>query len=146
MSSGDTRLYPGEPPPRRPRGIQLDRSAAGAPATSVLGPGLAYRLFAGALRRLVAAVPVALFGYVQYAYFLQDRRLSHFFKPYRALGPLYFLANQSPADDWIGYALLAVAVPCLLVVVVWPRRWTMLLAIVVALAWVFPGCIEDRNM
>jgi hypothetical protein len=95
---------------------------------------------------LVAAVPVALFGYVQYSYYLHDRRFSHFFTPYRALGPLYFLANQSPEDDWVGYALLAVAVPCLLAVVIWPRRWTMLIAIAAALAWVFPGCIEDRHM
>jgi uncharacterized protein (TIGR03067 family) len=38
------------------------------------------------------------------------------------------LRNASPADDWIGYALLAVAVPCLLSVVLWPNRRTALAA------------------
>jgi hypothetical protein len=145
MSTGDTRFHAGGPPDP-PQGIQLDAPASSSPTASATAPGLARRLLAGALRRLVAAVPVALFGYVQYAYFLKDRRLNRFFTPYRALGPLYFLANQSPEDDWVGYALLAVAVPCLLAVVIWPRRWTMLIAIAVALAWVFPGCIEDRHM
>jgi hypothetical protein len=105
-------------PPDRPQGIQLDAPASRSPTASATAPGLARRLLAGALRRLVAAVPVALFGYVQYSYFLKDRRLNRFFTPYRALGPLYFLANQSPEDDWVGYALLAVAVPCLLAVVI----------------------------
>ncbi len=141
MAGGDTRFSPGEPP-RRPRGIQLEPPAGGPPAALAPRPGLGYRLFAGALRRLVAAVPVGLFAYVQYAWFLEDRRLRGWFEPYKVLGPLYFLANNNPADDWIGYALLAFAAPCLLAVVVRPRRWTALVAVAAGLAWVVPGCVD----
>ncbi len=135
----------GSPPASRPvgpGGIQLEPPAGGPPAALAPRPGLGYRLFVGALRRLIAAVPVGLFAYVQYAWFLEDRRLRGWFEPYKVLGPLYFLANNNPADDWIGYALLAIAAPCLLAVVVWPTRWTALLAVAAGLAWVVPGCVD----
>ena len=63
-------------------------------------------------------------------------------RPNWVLGPLYFLANASPADDWIGYSLLAVAVPCLLSVVVWPNRWTAMVSSLTAWAWVLPVTVK----
>ena len=61
------------------------------------------------------------------------------------MGPLYFLVNASMADDWIGYALLAVVGVFFLMFVVWPRKWTALLVCLVALCWVIPGCIDESS-
>jgi hypothetical protein len=93
------------------------------------------------LPRLLAAVPVALFGYVQYVWFLGARSTSYA-EPNWVLGPLYFLANSPGADDWIGYVLLAVAVPCLLSVVCWPTRWTALIASFTGWAWIIPATVK----
>ncbi len=98
-------------------------------------------LFAMGLR-LLAAVPIALFANAQYRWYLRELRPGGKPSPNWVLGPLYFLVNTSPADDWIGYALLAVAVPCLLSVVVWPNRWTALVASLTAWAWVIPGTVK----
>jgi hypothetical protein len=93
--------------------------------------------------RLLAAFGVGLFAHAQYVWYVHERSawLGNP-EPNWALGPLYFLVNASPADDWIGYALLAVAVPCLLSVVVWPNRWTALVASLTAWAWVIPATVK----
>jgi hypothetical protein len=60
-----------------------------------------------------------------------------------ALGPLYFfLDGTSGAHDWIGIALLAVALPCLVAVVIRPNRWTALVASLTAWAWVIPATLK----
>jgi hypothetical protein len=84
-------------------------------------------------------VPVGLFAFVQYRRYLLEMQFRHAPEPYWTIGPLYFLANADPSDDWVGYALLAVAAPCLLAVVIWPGRRTALLASLTALAWVVSG-------
>jgi hypothetical protein len=63
-------------------------------------------------------------------------------EPSAVLGPLWYLVNVDESDDWIGHALLAVVVPCILSVVVWPSRWTAVLALLTVLVWVIPGCME----
>jgi hypothetical protein len=119
---------------------------AGTPAVNYLRshrrPLIVNRFSSVVFPRLIAAMPVGLFAYVQYQWFVHDRRIHSGIEPDMVLGPLYFLANLSPADDWIGYLLLAGAVPCLLAVVVRPRRWTAVLACVTGLAWIVPGCIK----
>jgi hypothetical protein len=138
--NGDTRFYAGEPT----RGAVV---YAGQPAGAdrpESGPHeeAGRRLLVGASRRLFAAILVGIFGYVQYVRYLRSGEFLQWCEPDWVLGPLYFLANTSPADDWIGYALLAVAVLSLLAVVVWPNRWTALVASLTALAWVAPGYIQ----
>jgi hypothetical protein len=96
------------------------------------------RLTIEVCRRLFAAFPVGLFAFVQYRWYWYDQRYGNF-EPNWVLGPFYFLVNASGNDDWIGYALLAVFVPCLLGFVIWPGRWTALVASLTALAWVSPG-------
>src|SRR5262249_35801961 len=131
---GDTRFYAGEPP----RGSGVYSGHPPGTDRPVSGPqeGTGRRLLVGAGRRLFAAILVGTFGFVQHARYLDSKALLDRYEPDWVLGPLYFLANASPADDWIGYALLAVAVPCLLAFVVWPNRWTALVASLTALAWV----------
>jgi hypothetical protein len=117
------------PPPPAPECRPGKRMQVGFPLTT------AYRL--------LAALGVGLFAHGQYVWYQHARSgwFSHP-EPSWALGPLYFLLNASPADDWIGYALLAVAVPCLLSVVVRPNRWTALVASLTAWAWVIPGTVK----
>jgi hypothetical protein len=122
-------------------GWHLGPASKGAAA----GSGIAARLLAGFDRRLPALSLVGFFAYGQYEWYRQESQLPHWSYRSRALGPLYFLANASPTDDWIGFALLAVAVPCLLGVVIWPARWTAAVAIVTALAWVVPGLVETMT-
>jgi hypothetical protein len=135
--SRDTHFSPGEPP-RHPQGIQLGPQASG-PQDPVPRPGLGYRLFVGAVRRLGAAVPVGLFAFAQYGQYQREMEFRNAPEPFWTIGPLYFLTNADPSDDWIAYVLLVLAAPCLLAVVVWPGRWTALLASLTALAWVVSG-------
>jgi hypothetical protein len=93
----------------------------------------------GAVLWLVAAVGIGLFGYEQYAWY--DREFSKP-EPNWVLGPLYFLAVASPEHEWIGYALLAIAIPCLLAVLRWPNRWTALLSSYTVVVWLLPGTIK----
>jgi hypothetical protein len=84
-------------------------------------------------------VPVGVFALAQAGWYARARET---LEPNWVPGPLYFLVSVSSADDWIGHALLAVAVPSLLSVVVRPCRWTALVASMTARAWVLPGTVR----
>jgi hypothetical protein len=105
---------------------------------------IADRIVIGIALRLLAAIPLGLFAWAQYRWYgwYPFGRQYSSSRPNWVLGPLYFLANASPADDWIGYSLLAVAVPCLLSVVVWPNRWTAMVSSLTAWAWVLPVTVK----
>jgi hypothetical protein len=119
-----------------------DRPTGPRLPVAVVSPRLV-RLAVGTGQRLLAALAVAGFGYHEYyrwwwAWFLRGK-----YDPPASLGPLYFLANASQSDDWIGYALLAAAACCLLPFVIWPRPWTVLLAAATVLAWNSPRIAYD---
>jgi hypothetical protein len=137
MNTDETGFFAGKPP--HDNGFY-----AGEPRKSrvlvSLPPSLIVRLAVGTARRLVAGLAVAVFCYIQCRPWWQAWYLRYKYDPPWSLGPIYFLVNASTADDWIGYTLLAVVVVCFLAFVVWPTRWTALLACLVALCWVVPGC------
>lgn len=139
--AADTRFFAGDPP--RPVGVyagEPPKSEAESPAAK---EEILDRFFLAIGLRLLAAVPVGLFANAQYRWYLHERwQWPGNPAPNWVLGPLYFLVNTSPADDWIGYALLAIAVPCILSVVVWPSRWTALVASLTAWAWVIPATVK----
>jgi hypothetical protein len=89
--------------------------------------------------RLLALLLVSLFAGVQTIWWLDGRRYREWWEPTRVLGPLYFLANKSAEDDWLGIVLLVVLVPCILAFVLWPTRFTTVLACLAILASVGPG-------
>jgi hypothetical protein len=101
--------------------------------------GIDRRRVLQAANRLLALVLVGLFAFAQFGWY--SRALSGA-EPNLVLGPLYFLVNASSADDWIGYALLTVTVPCSLAVVFRQNRWTALAASLTAWAWVLPGTMK----
>src|ERR1700722_3881434 len=84
-------------------------------------------------QRIVAFVMVCLFFAVQYVWWQDAWRYRFWFEPSPVFGPLYFLANKSPDDDWLGIVLLVILVPCILAVAVWPTRLTAILAVVAVL-------------
>lgn len=106
--------------------------ANGSPAAG-RGPRLGHRL--------LALLLVSAFAAVQYHWWLDGRRYREWWAPTPVLGPLYFLANGTAEDDWLGGLLLAVLVPCVLAFPVWPTRLTALLASLAILAWVGPGIL-----
>jgi hypothetical protein len=134
--AGDTRFFAGE----SYYAIRADRGSPYPPdLTRFEWPdGIDRRLVLKAANRFLAVVLVGLFALVQLGWYL--RALSG--EPNWVLGPLYFLVNASSADDWIGYALLTVTVPCLLSVVFRQNRWTALAASLTAWAWVIPGTVK----
>jgi hypothetical protein len=104
-------------------------------------------LVARVIHHLFAASVIALFGLLQcveYVYYRRAMRVG-INNPSLVLGPLYFLTNQSPTDDWIGYGLLALALPCLLAVVVWPTRKTAWIATLTVWAWLMPAAIDTLS-
>jgi hypothetical protein len=121
-------FFPGDPATP-----SAEMASHGLKRTDVPLPGLT--------NRILAATLLALFAYFQWRWFIRGPNLGRF-EPEWILGPLYFLHNPSRAQDWIGYALLTVAVPCLLSVVIWPNRWTALVASLTAWGWVLPGTVE----
>lgn len=131
----DTRFFAGEPP--RVTGVY----AGEAPHPVAPRGEVDWAVLAATGRRLLALIPIGMFANTQYAWYLRETKIGEHV-PHRVLGPLYYFVTTSPADDWIGYALLAVAVPCILSVVVWPNRWTALVASLTVLAWVAPGAVE----
>jgi hypothetical protein len=139
-AAGDTRFFAGEPPATPAASVESFQSPAPQPGAS---DEVQVAFVMGVNLRLLAAVPIWVFAKAQYGWYLRER--SHWLgnpEPNWVLGPLYFLTNTSPADDWIGYVLLAVAVPCILSVLVWPNRWTALVASLTAWAWVIPGTVK----
>jgi hypothetical protein len=64
MNNDDFRFYAGEPPPSE--GIQVGPRAGVRQASPALRGGLLYRLFLAIMLRLVAAIPVSLFAFMQY--------------------------------------------------------------------------------
>jgi hypothetical protein len=106
-----------------------------------LADGIVERIIRGLVQRLVAAAFLWVFGITQYYWYLHDRR-SQNPRPGWGHGPLFFLANESPTDDWLGYALLAVAGASFLAVLIKPNRWTILVADIVLLCWVLPGLLQ----
>ncbi len=127
--------------PRTEGGVPGDVSGS-QPPELWWGDRTGVRLLVGIVRRLLVAVPLAMFADVQYAWYRYLQWIQPQPKPNWVFGPLYFLLNASPDDDWIGYTLLAVAVPCLLSVVVWPSRRTALVASLTAWAWVIPATVK----
>jgi hypothetical protein len=57
------------------------------------------------------------------------------------LGPILLVLDASPRNQAEGAALCLLLVPCLVIGVVRPRRWSVALAILAALAWLFIGFI-----
>jgi len=138
IHAGDTRFFAGE----SFHGVRVDAAASRPPdLTPVdLPDAIDRRLVLRAANRFLALVLVGLFAFAQFGWF--SRALSGHSEPNWVLGPLYFLVNASSADDWIGYALLTVAVPCLLSVVFRQNRWTALAASLTAWARVIPGTLK----
>jgi hypothetical protein len=132
---GDTRLFTGEPDSSDSlnAGESFDTGTPQLASEQVdLAPLLKL------IRWILTTIPIGVFALAQAGWYARARES---LEPNWVLGPLYFLANASSDDDWIGYALLAVAVPCLLSVLVRPGRWTALVASLTAWAWVLPGTV-----
>src|SRR4051794_8482815 len=89
--------------------------------------------------RVLALVVVAAFAAAQYQWWAQGRRHLAWSEPDPVLGPLYFLANTRTGDDWLGWLLLAVLVPCILAFPIRPTAVTGVLAVAAILAWIGPG-------
>jgi hypothetical protein len=100
--------------------------------------GIAWRIFDGAIKRIFALLAISWFGYEKHYQWWQAWYIREKWEPPVSLGPLYFLANSSLTDDWIGYTLLACFAICLVPLVVWPNYWTALLAAAAVVAWYFP--------
>jgi hypothetical protein len=137
MSTDETRFFAGEPRPRA-AGFQAGMpvpTAAPAPPR----PTLFQRLAVGAGLRLLAGLAVAGFCYLQWWLWWQQwwSAWYHRFQsnPPLCFGPIYFLVNASTADDWIGYALLAVVGVCFLTFVAWPRLWSARVVWGLAICW-----------
>jgi hypothetical protein len=77
--------------------------------------------------RLLALLLVGAFAAVQYRWWVDGRRYRLWWDPRPVLGPLYFLVNERADDDWLGFVLLAVLVPCILAFAVWSTRLTAVL-------------------
>jgi hypothetical protein len=89
--------------------------------------------------RLLALLIVSGFFTVQYCWWREGVRYRLWWEPTPVLGPLFFLANQSVEDDWLGVLLLVVLVPCILAFLIWPTRLTAWLGCLAILAWMGPG-------
>jgi hypothetical protein len=91
--------------------------------------------------RVIALLFVGGFAGAQCLLFRDGLRNRDWLEPTPVLGPLYYLANKSPADDWLGIMLLIVLVPCILSFAVWPTRVTALLAVAAIMMWIGPGVL-----
>lgn len=98
------------------------------------------------VRRLISVVLLALFATYERHFWVDGVRMSFWdHKPYPILGPLWFLANSDPRDDWIGIGLLVIMVPGLLAYVTWPNRTTLIITLVTFLAWIMPGVFHSLD-
>jgi hypothetical protein len=131
MSTDETHFLAGEP---RAHETGVFAGAPPLPPTPARRvPSRFEKLAVGSFRRLLAALVVAGFCFLAWrdcwkAWYFHNR-----YDPPHSLGPLYYLVNSTPADDWIGYLLLLAVVLGFAPFVVWPRRWTAWVAWLVAL-------------
>jgi len=100
---------------------------------------------AGGYSRWPGIVLVLLFTGLQTFWWMERPRNDLQPEPTRVLGPLYFLANKSAADDVLGWILLVVLVPCVLAWPLWPTRKTAVVTIFAILSWIGPGILWTLN-
>jgi hypothetical protein len=143
MPGHETRFFAGEPRPRA-AGFQAGNPPQSV-ATTPPPPTLLRRLILGTTLRLLAGLAVALFCYLRWRHWWQAWYHRLRLEPPWSLGPLYFLVNASPADDWIGYVLLAFVALCFLTFVAWPRRWSAAIAWGLAAIWTLAGYAVGEN-
>jgi len=134
MSTDETRFFAGEPQKHETQVLAGGPPPPPPPVPRI--PSRMERLAAGLFRRLLAATAVASFCFFAWSDWWPAWYFRNKYDPPHSLGPLYFLVNASPTDDWIGYLLLPAVVLGFAPFVVWPRRWTAWLAWLVALGWV----------
>jgi hypothetical protein len=142
MNTDETSFFAGNPRRRE------TRVYAGEPPTAPPSVSHTYsrkeRVAIGVIQRLMAGLAVAAFCYDHWSNWWTAWYFRNKYDPPLSLGPLYFLVNATPSDDWIGYTLLAVVAMCFVAFVVWPRRWTALPAWLIALVWVVVGGVDRQ--
>jgi hypothetical protein len=59
------------------------------------------------------------------------------------LGPILFVLDVAPENRAWGIGLCLLLVPCMLVGFLRPRWWSVLIAVVAALAWLLLGVVGE---
>jgi hypothetical protein len=56
-------------------------------------------------------------------------------------GPILFIRDVSPENQWAGIVLCVLLIPSMLIGIVRPKPWSIALSVIAALAWLFLGVI-----
>lgn len=59
------------------------------------------------------------------------------------LGPILFILDVSPVNQMQGYRFTVLLISCMAVLPLRPRWWSLVLAILAAMAWLFLGVVGD---